>query len=82
MSAPADGLGQVQLLPARRLPIQHPFEAKMEAPSRPLIAMFSRHEDDATVAGQHGLQQRGRDGGGLIHQQQIRLQTPLYQPVW
>ncbi|MNN95790.1 hypothetical protein D3C81_2146590 [compost metagenome] len=81
MLAPANGFGQAQLLPIRGLPIQYPLETQMKAASRALIAVLRGREDDAAVASQHGLQQRGRDGGSLVHQQQRRLKIALHQPV-
>ncbi|MNJ11394.1 hypothetical protein D3C77_55690 [compost metagenome] len=72
----------MQLLPIRGLPIEHPLEAQMKTTPRPLIAVLSGGEYDAAVIGQDGLQQRGRNGGGLIHQQQIRLHIPLSRSVW
>ncbi|MNP71056.1 hypothetical protein D3C76_1673830 [compost metagenome] len=81
MLAPANGFGQAQLLPIRGLPVQHPLEAQMKAAPGTLIAVLRSCEDDAVVARQHGLQQRGRDGGSLVHQQQRRLKIAMYQPI-
>ena len=80
-AAPADRLGQVDLLPAGRLAIEHPLEAQVKTAPRALVAVLRGGEDDATVPGQHGLQQRGGNGGGFVHQQQVGLQRLVHQPI-
>ena len=82
MLAPADGFSQMQLLPIRGLPIEHPLETQMKATPRPLIAVLGGSEHYAAVMGQDGLQQWSWNGGGLIYQQQIRLHIPLSDSVW
>ncbi len=80
-TAPADRLGQVDLLPAGRLAIEYPLEAQVKTAPRTLVAVLRGGEDDATVPGQHGLQQRGGNGGRFVHQQQVGLQRLVHQPI-
>ena len=51
----------------------------MKATPRPLIAMLGSGEDDAAIAGQHGFEQGGGNGGGLVDEQQIARDRLLQQ---
>ncbi len=78
---PANGLREVDLLPLRGLAIEHPLETQVKTAPRPFVTVLGGGKHDATVAGQHSLKQRGRNGSRFIHQQQIGIHRLVHQPI-
>ncbi len=78
---PADGCLEVDLPPVRCQPGQGALEAHREAPAGPLVAVDGGGEHDPRVGPQQPLQEGGRQGRGLVDQEEVAGRSGLHQGV-